>query len=86
MMKKMTARATFEEMLRTVIREYRQTGMLSAKGLIANDLLSAMTRGVRTFTMKLMKEETGVPGVRIYADGMEYSALEDSLSPRAVIT
>ena len=86
MMKKMTARATFEEMLRTVIREYRQTGMLSAKGLIANDLLSAMTRGVRTFTMKLMKEETGVPGVRIYVDGMEYSALEDSISPRAVIT
>ena len=48
MMKKMTARATFEEMLRTALREYRQTGMLSAKGLIADDLLSAMTRGVRT--------------------------------------
>lgn len=85
MMKKTTVRATFEEMLWTVLREYRQTKTLSAKGLIANDLLAAMTCGVRMFTINLIKEETGVPGVRIYADGMEYSVLEDTLSPRAVI-
>ena len=85
MIKKPT-RMTFEEMLRHVLREYRKTKTLTAKGMIATDLLSAMVRGVRSFEMKLVKEENGTPGVRIFADGMEYSALEASLSPRAVIT
>ncbi|MDO5548647.1 MAG: hypothetical protein Q4F79_09205 [Eubacteriales bacterium] len=81
-----TNRLSFERMLRDVLREYRKKGSISEKGVIANDLLAAMTRGVRTFGMKLVKQENGMPGVRIFADGMEYSALEKELSPRAVIT
>lgn len=80
-----TNRVPFERMLNDVLREYSKRGTISPKGFLANDLLAAMTSGVRTFGMKLVKRENGAPGVRIFADGVEYSALEEELSPRARI-